>query len=609
MKKTKIILPLLWAFFFAGSAFGQLTDSVAYYINLGKSFFPHKADSAEYFYTKALKIKGITDFQTLEIKQELGRVYYILGQYQKSLSLFLQTIETAQNKGYEQNIAVSYNGIGLIYSIQGEIDLAIQNHLQSIKIAEQNNDSGLITRNYLNLSIAYRAKKHNNLDSALYYAQESLSFALKTKNNYIAAMSFNRLARTQFLRKEYHAAIKTIEKFEQTIPEINDWELTFKYSILAECYFQLSEYPKAHRYGHKAFDIARQTNSLWELKRSSDILSRSSAAINNFEQAYQYATLFKTYSDSIYQTEKQEKINYLLLKQQELENKVLAKQIQVQKQQLEVNKLQIYVVILIALGMLSLALLLVIRNRKRKRNNDKLHQLYLQIKQQSQELNDSYSKLQELTSFKKTTNAMIVHDMKNWLNVIIGLGKEELVREAGRNLLNLATNILDVDKFEEAKMKLHFSTHKASDLIDDAVGEVSYFAQINKVTLEKHIDFNALLRIDYPISKRIIVNLLTNAVKFSPKESKVEIKTRQHDNTFIEISVTDYGPGIPPEHIEHIFDRYYQAKPFSLKKLPSTGIGLTFCKMATEAQSGKIWVESETGRFSTFRFLLPIQQN
>lgn len=111
---------------------------------------------------------------------------------------------------------------------------------------------------------------------------------------------------------------------------------------------------------------------------------------------------------------------------------------------------------------------------------------------------------------------------------------------------------------------------------------------------------------DRQLIRRVLVNLLHNAAKFTPGGGKVTVTASIRDEPReLWLSVADTGPGIPEAHREMIFDKFAQASHRAAAEYPSTGLGLTFCKLVAEAHGGRIWVESEEGKGSTFTLALP----
>ena len=106
--------------------------------------------------------------------------------------------------------------------------------------------------------------------------------------------------------------------------------------------------------------------------------------------------------------------------------------------------------------------------------------------------------------------------------------------------------------------------------------------------------------------ERVLLNLLTNAIKFSPEGGTVTVKVQwTKAPPGVLISVTDQGSGIPPEHLDRVFDKFYRAGDDLVKKTKGVGLGLYICKSIVEHHGGRIWVESTPGEGSTFKFTLP----
>jgi signal transduction histidine kinase len=113
---------------------------------------------------------------------------------------------------------------------------------------------------------------------------------------------------------------------------------------------------------------------------------------------------------------------------------------------------------------------------------------------------------------------------------------------------------------------------------------------------------------DGELIQRVLVNLLGNATKFMSAGGEIRISIAPKEGDWM-ISVTDTGPGIPPQYHEKIFDKFGQVDTESGRKKYSTGLGLTFCKLAVEAHGGRIGVESCVGKGSTFWFILPVRKD
>ncbi len=224
------------------------------------------------------------------------------------------------------------------------------------------------------------------------------------------------------------------------------------------------------------------------------------------------------------------------------------------------------------------------------------------LAKEKEKLEEAYKKLLELEGFKESLNSMIVHDLKNPLNLIITLSEQKTpIHEAGRQMLNMVLNILDVNRFEEAKVALHIQDIKLIDLLNRAIGQVSVVMHQKHIHLENKLNKGLQVEADPEIFVRVMVNLLSNAAKYSPAGSKVVISAKKDkDNVFI--SVKDNGYGIPADELPYIFDKFRQADNHREATVRSSGLGLTFCKLAVEAHGGVIQVDSIENEGSVFTF-------
>lgn len=237
-----------------------------------------------------------------------------------------------------------------------------------------------------------------------------------------------------------------------------------------------------------------------------------------------------------------------------------------------------------------------------------------EIENQAKALQETNKKIINLSKFKDSMTHMIVHDLKNPLNTIINASimndipeKDKIIHEAGREMNNLVLNMLDVYKYENTTMNLSKSDINIKDLVNDATADVHFLGRMRNIRFNVEIHEEIKVFVDKAIIHRVLVNLLTNAIKFSPISGLIEVCTSLGDDNFIQISVKDNGPGIRAERQKTIFERYQsEAQVDSL--ILSTGLGLNFCKLAVESHGGEIDVESVNMQGSKFTVTLPIAE-
>ncbi len=143
-------------------------------------------------------------------------------------------------------------------------------------------------------------------------------------------------------------------------------------------------------------------------------------------------------------------------------------------------------------------------------------------------------------------------------------------------------------------------------LINHCLDQVKNLTESKNLHVTTHIQSDLPpLSVDKDKIQRVLINLLGNAIKFTPSGGRITIEVRTSDENDLLFAVKDTGEGIPPEAFERIFEKFGQVESGPSAKLMSTGLGLTFCKMVVEAHAGRIWVESVLGEGSNFLFTLP----
>jgi signal transduction histidine kinase len=166
-------------------------------------------------------------------------------------------------------------------------------------------------------------------------------------------------------------------------------------------------------------------------------------------------------------------------------------------------------------------------------------------------------------------------------------------------------NLLDIGQLEEGKLILHLDSVDASSLARKACQEMEGGAALRGVRFEIAAEGErAMLRGDGSVLRRVVDNLLANAIEHSPQGGVVHVAVTPCDEG-IEISVSDQGPGIPVAHREMIFDKFQRLENRRSTPGSNRGLGLTFCRLAVEAHGGTIWVDDASTGGANFRALLP----
>jgi signal transduction histidine kinase len=227
----------------------------------------------------------------------------------------------------------------------------------------------------------------------------------------------------------------------------------------------------------------------------------------------------------------------------------------------------------------------------------------------------------ELERQKADFYAMVTHDLKSPLTTILGyadfmltvkaegLDAEtvemvEAIRSSSINLHQMSNDFLAVSKFESGVLTLALTQTEITNVLKKVIKDMGSAAHEKRLSLVEDIeDGLPAAMIDQRLVQRALANLLQNAINYTPEGGTVILKAEKSGGEVV-VSVTDTGPGIPEEEQARVFEKYYRSSRTSYVK--GTGLGLAIVKAVAEAHGGKVELESEEGKGSTFKIFLPI---
>jgi signal transduction histidine kinase len=255
-----------------------------------------------------------------------------------------------------------------------------------------------------------------------------------------------------------------------------------------------------------------------------------------------------------------------------------------------------------------------------------LERLNTKLEESNRELNEANARLRELSAMKEEFLALTTHDLRSPLTVISGvinfftsgrLGEMTaeqknmvaMMERNTQNLIELVNDLLDASKLESGTMRLDAATIELRGLVGELREQMQPLAREKEIALEEGLPGDLPeLRADRAKLRRILVNLVSNALKFTPKGGRVRLGASR-EGAFARVSVADTGVGIPREDLHDIFDKYAQARSRATRSEKGTGLGLYITRQLVELHGGKISVQSEVGKGSTFSFTIPIAES
>jgi signal transduction histidine kinase len=254
-------------------------------------------------------------------------------------------------------------------------------------------------------------------------------------------------------------------------------------------------------------------------------------------------------------------------------------------------------------------------------STDQLAEQHRALQVEHEALQQAYQHLQSTGQVHQDLVGMLVHDFRVPLAVIMAsldLLAGELdaylstdlhevllaANQSAQRMLQLLSNLLEVQRLESGQMPLSLQPLDVAGVLHQSAAQIGYLARQKGVGLRLCLP-ERLPQVwaDFDVTERVVINLLDNAVRHTPERGEIVVATQVLDG-HLTISVADSGPGIPVEQQARLFDRFAQGEYAPRHARGGVGLGLAFCKLAVEAQRGRIWVESRPGEGACFSFTL-----
>jgi signal transduction histidine kinase len=249
------------------------------------------------------------------------------------------------------------------------------------------------------------------------------------------------------------------------------------------------------------------------------------------------------------------------------------------------------------------------------------------VRERTQELMIANERLKELDRMKSDFVSNVSHELRtpltaikgsvdNMLDGITGVLNEKQNRYLTRvksntdRLSRLINDLLDLSSIEAGRIVLKPTSLPLATLVREVAESLRPVAEEKCIHLDVAVgDIDVTAWGDRDKVAGVLMNLIGNAVKFTPSYGRVYVAIKRNGDEWAQVSVTDTGPGIPPEEANRIFDKFYKIAGGGEQKTKGTGLGLAISKSLVEMQGGTIWVESEVSKGSTFSFTLPAESH
>jgi len=558
------------------------------------------------------------------VLNNIGLIYTRVNDISKSLRVYFEVLNTEKKLNNEEGVARTLNSIANVYKLNGDLTEAIDYYSQAAELCEKTGNNYFAAANYHNLASVYYSRKQDTL--AIIYLTNAIEKNKILQNKQWLLLNYQLLGNIEFENKNYPAMLGYYAAVDSLLPLIKDrMQYCKQYQEWAKYYLSIRELEKAKFYILQSLKLAEELNLLSEKINSHHILYEIYKAQGQISLALEQIEKENMLNDSLQKIEKEEQVNDLKVRYETdikiRENEYLLAE-NSNKSKIINNQRYLMAAVSAVLFFVVLLSISIYRSRQRaKKAKEQLEILNRQVNDQKKELEIKAKslaaineRLVKMDKFKEAMTHMLVHDLKNPLNIMVNLplikgqkNKDEMILQSSRSMLNLIMNMLDVSKFENDTMKLNRDIFPLSKMLHEAFMEVAFLFKQKNIKLNFIFESEYRVNADYEILKRTMVNLFSNAVKYSPVNSEIVLEVKSTGENELRLELIDKGQGIPKEYQTRIFEKFFQVDQKDSGTIRSTGIGLTFCKIAVEAHGGMIGVHSESGNGSTFWFTLPAE--
>jgi len=560
----------------------QLKDSsgiATAYNNLGTDYTSlGKFDESYFYHTQSYRIALSSDKHKLQRAislHNIGGVFKDLGQYDKAVDYLNLSLKISKEINDQEGEPYHYNEMGDIYIRKKMYDsalIALQRSLQYTRVRK-------LTINELEPSIVLNIAKTyrllNNTRLALSYYDSAFASFKKNDNQYgIAQVDLGR-GLVAMKEGKFNEAQTLIEKSAEIAHRLNAWTLEI------ECYESLSTLLEENGDYKKSLSYHKQHQQLKD-----SLFSQGMQA-----KLLQDQVRFETAS-------KEEQIKALTKMEQLIKNEV-------KKQELISN------ILVVAIALTGILLFTVYRSGQRRIKINKL------LLEHQDEIKKRSIELEQLNQVKDKFFSIISHDLRSPMNALAGIldlmDRDKISPEEFKKLnqelriqfnhtKTLINNLLDWTLLQMDKLKIQFEKIDLNQLAESNIKLLTSL-HLKEIKIINRVSPALYALGDSNMINLVLRNLLTNAIKFSEAGHVIEIGATEEELNYI-VSVKDQGVGISPEVQKLLFEKTSGYSTRGTANEKGTGLGLILCKEFVERNGGKIWLESELGKGSTFFFTL-----
>ncbi len=614
---------------------------------LAKYYFDINIDSAVIFGEKAFELSKKLSYQKgiADSRRNIGRAYTISGNYGKSFDYFYKALEINEKMKDSLSMGKNYASIGIVHYYQGNLEKALMFFKKALAIYKINNYDIGLARVYNNIGLVY--SDFDKLDTARMYFNKTIKYAKKTGDLKIETGALGNIGRNYMIRNDFRKAVEIFLIIPEKSENINDNSvLSITYVNIATAYLNLADEEtnkkkkndylnKALKYNRLALDNANKLNSNSMRAYAYSGLTSVYKKMHDYKNAFENLEKYTAVNDSIFNQEKTEAIANIEAKYESEKQQLIIENLQKEKQAdsiiIQKKNTIILVVIIGFLVVLTLSLFLFKLYRTKRHALKLLDKKNKDILNQREEIAAQRDKISEIAFELKKSNrtknklfSIIAHDLKNPFQGIIGFSEmikkeaekhksdkiekySEYIYDVSTQTYKLLDNLLNFTRSQIGLLKYNPEIINIKNIVEDGILLVQTNAELKGVKLIDETNHSHTAYADESMISTVMRNLISNAVKFTPKGGYVKIKTTNAGDKVV-IKVIDNGVGIKETDIPKLFKADLNFSTFGTQNEKGTGLGLVVCKDFVTRNKGTISVESKVGKGSTFTIELPVEK-
>lgn len=574
---------------------------------------------------QAIKIaKGINYKKgEAEALQRRGTLYRINGFYGESFKDFYGSLGISKELNFKEGMASSYANLGLLAFERKEFKDAIKFHEKALEIKLIQSDSGSLLFTLNDLCEAHIEVKE--YDEALNYASQSLELTRHRKDTSGMGFAYFNLANVIFLNNDLENAQEMVDYSIDLCQKSKNYYILIKaYNLKSKICLDNGNPNNALTFANKSLELSTKFNFTRFIQNAYLLISKAYAANENYQTAYAMHLNADRIKDSLNSQQLEQSTAFIAF-----QNDLAAKQ-KVLEAKYETSLInQRYLIISFSGGLILLTIIFIIvyfKNNQLKKAYEKLSQANRditsqkeEIQQQKEKIQIQASKLAHVNSSKDKIFNIISHDLKSPIASLKGIlsipNRQDLsddqfnefkksLDERVNNVSNTLNNLLTWSKSQMGGLNNSPIQLELYPLLIEKKELYQPIAHKKGVDLNFDVPRDLKVFADPDLIKIVAQNLLGNAIKFTNPNDKIDISAHKIDRD-IQICIKDTGIGISEEDQQKLFDETSHFTSYGTDGEKGTGIGLLLSKEIIIKSGGRIWVESEKGKGSSFCFTIP----